>query len=116
MSSRSPAGTYGQPVNIGKTFDDQTSRPLVLHFDGKRWTQVKVPQPASGAGLTGIAARTSSDIWAVGSMSTADYSAIVPFALHFDGTTWRQVAPLAAPGNSASLDKVRSPARVWRTP
>ena len=31
-----------------KDFNDQTSRPLVLHFDGKRWTQVKVPQPAFG--------------------------------------------------------------------
>lgn len=42
-------------------------QPLVLHWDGTRWTVVPSPDPGpTGSGLAGVAAVAPNDIWAVG--------------------------------------------------
>jgi hypothetical protein len=67
-----------------------------------RWTNV--PSPAVGdtwSGLNGVAARSSTDAWAVGwSYTTTDFHQQV-YAQHWDGRAWSTVAtpepPLARP-------------------
>src|SRR5205823_6205371 len=49
----------------------QPSRSLVLHWDGAQWSVVPSPNMGSGDNyLRGLAAVSSSDVWAVG-----DYTA-----------------------------------------
>jgi hypothetical protein len=70
---------------------DLTTSALILHWNGKKWTQVPCPCASTDngePGLNGISAVSRSDIWAVGSSSSG------PLILHFNGTKWVTV-PLA---------------------
>src|SRR5204862_3293545 len=61
-------------------------RTLILHWDGKSWTQAPSPNVAGEArALYAIAAVAANDIWAVGS---ANQQSLV---LHWDGKSWSRV-------------------------
>jgi hypothetical protein len=60
------------------------SGPLIAHWNGTTWTIT--PSPAAGT-LTGITARSASDVWAVG-YTTGPQT----LTLHWDGTTWTTVS------------------------
>jgi hypothetical protein len=54
-----------------------------------------VATPASGGGLTGVAARSATDVWAVGSITDPAGTTGATGAtttLHWDGTAWSRVA------------------------
>ena len=74
---------------------DQT---YTLHWDGSSWTHVPSPHPGGTThdqNLEGVSGVSAKDVWAVGSWydGTADQS----LALHWDGTSWKQV-PSPDPG------------------
>jgi hypothetical protein len=56
-------------------------KPLILHWNGRRWSRQVSPQPSPrGAVLYAIAAASARDAWAVGVSETASGSAA--FAIH----------------------------------
>jgi hypothetical protein len=65
---------------------------LILHWDGRSWTRVPSPNPGEsgqfGSGLLAVSAVSASDAWAVGIEFPAQSSVI----LHWDGSSWKQVA------------------------
>jgi hypothetical protein len=64
-----------------------------------------------GTALTGVDARTPSDVWAVGSSSNADGAQ--PYVAHFDGISWRRVATPTITGGGELTDVVAlSPSTV----
>ncbi|WP_329084608.1 hypothetical protein [Streptosporangium sp. NBC_01469] len=66
------------------------ARPLVVRWDGTRWTRVEVP--VSRGSLHGVTASGPGDLWISG--VDADHAGQV-LILHFDGTTWsREYGPL----------------------
>ncbi|MGJ6960429.1 hypothetical protein ACSDR0_00850 [Streptosporangium sp. G11] len=66
------------------------TRPLVMRWDGTRWTRVEVP--VSRGSLHGVTASGPRDLWISG--VDADHAGQV-LILHFDGTTWsREYGPL----------------------
>jgi hypothetical protein len=73
------AGYYS---NVGET---NMLRTLILHWDGSAWSQVPSPSPGV-AYLYGIAAVSTSDIWAVGRHNSGTLT------LHWDGLQWSEVA------------------------
>ncbi|HEX5203112.1 MAG TPA: hypothetical protein VFW27_24550 [Actinoplanes sp.] len=77
--------------------------PLTLHWNGNAWVSTTLPA-ASGTSLAGVDARTSSDVWAVG--STYASTGRQPYTAHFDGTSWRRVATPALPGGGELTDVV----------
>ncbi len=68
--------------------------------------------PATGStALTGVDARTPSDVWAVG--STSDASGTQPYVARFDGTAWRRMATPTLAGGGQLTDVVAlSPSNV----
>ena len=68
-----------------------------MHWDGTAWTIT--PSPAAGT-LTGITARSASDVWAVG-YTTGPQT----LTLHWDGTTWTTV-PSPNVGSASQLTSV----------
>lgn len=74
----------------------QASRNEALHWNGKRWQNVAVPQPAGIASeadqnqLNGVTCSSGSDCWAVGDY-TNRAGAYVNAAFHWDGTKWTLV-------------------------
>ena len=71
---------------------EHAMHPLVLHWNGVRWTQVPSPDPA-GAGhrsfLFGVTAPSVTGVWAVG--SAARHGNQHALAEHWDGTRWNIV-------------------------
>jgi hypothetical protein len=69
--------------------------PIIEHWDGRQWSRVGAPNPGIGGFLTGIAVAGPSDVMAVGSYNVAPTSTTEQtFVLHWDGSTWTQVAGL----------------------
>ena len=94
------------PANVWAVGNSQ-SGPLIAHWNGTAWTIT--PSPAAGT-LTGITARSASDVWAVG-YTTGPQT----LTLHWDGTTWTTV-PSPNVGSASQLTSVSaSPgaAIVW---
>jgi len=65
---------------------DQT---LAEHWDGRRWSVVPTPDDSPDDTLVGVSARSSSDVWAVGTSNHTvgpDARFVTPLAEHWDGT------------------------------
>jgi hypothetical protein len=77
--------------------------PLALHWNGTSWVSMTVPA-TGGTTLAGVDARTTSDVWAVGSSSSA--GAAQPYVAHFDGSSWRHVATPTVAGGGELTDVV----------
>src|SRR5829696_7990277 len=84
--------------------------PLALRWNGSRWVSMTLPATGSTA-LAGVDARTSSDVWAVGSSRNADGAQ--PYVARFDGTSWRRVAtPTIGAGGELTDVVALSPSTV----
>jgi hypothetical protein len=78
----------------------RTGRALIEHWDGSAWSIVTAPDPVPPAGttlagstLTGVSAKSPTDIWAVGSFSVSHGTVLDTFTLteHFNGVAWKVV-------------------------
>ena len=84
--------------------------PLALRWNGTTWVSMTLPATGSTA-LTGIDARTPSDVWAVGSSSNANGTQ--PYVARYDGISWRRMATPTLPGGGELTDVVAlSPSTV----
>jgi hypothetical protein len=63
-------------------------RPLILHWNGRRWHRMTLPVIDGEARLTAIASSSATDAWAVGTRLVAA-NKYRPLALHWDGSAWR---------------------------
>ena len=87
-------------------------RPLTLHWNGTRWTEVRSPGLATATGdtgLLGVSTISADDAWAAG------YSASInraTFLLHWNGTRWARVCtpepPAPQPGSGERVETVLS--------
>ena len=89
-------GTTHNGVNGDKT--------VILHWDGTAWKTVPSPNgPLLINGLSGVAATSASDAWAVGGNGGNGESNTL--ILHWNGTTWKTV-PSPSPGNDTLINGV----------
>ena len=95
------------------------SETLILHWDGTRWSRVTSPNPGLDANeLIGVSAASATDAWAVGGAGTllpGPYLRYRTLVLHWDGTTWSQVAsPNPSEGGNVLFGvSAVSPADAW---
>jgi Carboxypeptidase regulatory-like domain len=71
------------------TFGDR--KTLILRWDGSRWRRIPSPSPGSETDqsiLTGVAAISPTDAWAVGTFRTTDPADAASLTLHWNGTAW----------------------------
>jgi fibronectin type III domain protein len=85
---------------------DQT---LVEHWDGSSWTIVPSPNATADDGFTGVAAISSTDIWAVGYACAP--GSVTTLAEHWDGSSWSIVTSPSI-GDFAAVSAV-STNDVW---
>jgi hypothetical protein len=85
------------------------SGPLIAHWNGTTWTITS--SPAAGT-LTGITARSASDVWAVG-YTTGPHT----LTLHWNGSTWATVSSpnVGSASQLTSVSTSRGAAIVWAT-
>jgi hypothetical protein len=87
--------------------DDET---LVDHWNGKRWN---VATPANPGVLAGVAARSQTDVWAVGDTG-GDNGVAQTLAEHWDGTAWSVVpTPEGQFGGGLEAATAVSSTDVW---
>lgn len=80
--------------------DGDTFQPLIEHWDGSQWTIISNPDPNYMEQLSGVAAASSTDVWAVGSYRKYVESGYGerPFIEHWNGQTWAiQYSPNRTP-------------------
>jgi hypothetical protein len=65
-------------------------QPLLEHWDGAGWTRTPGPKLGRYAGLDDVSIVTRRDVWAVGAVQTPGYHLLFT---HWNGATWRVVAP-----------------------
>jgi hypothetical protein len=86
---------------VGSTLVDEPENdtyravPMMLHWDGTRWTAATFGQ-FRGTELVSAAAVAHNDVWAAGDLSTLNGA---PAMLHYDGSGWSQVALPREPGD-----------------
>lgn len=73
---------------VGSLQDPNGNPALTVHWDGAAWTRVPSPSPqlASSTNLMGVAAVSSTEVWAAGYASSG--SAVEPISQHWNGTRW----------------------------
>jgi hypothetical protein len=86
------------------------SGALIERWNGAKWS--RLTPPAGADGLAGVAARSITDVWAVGSSHWIDTS---PAVLHWDGARWSNVPTARLRGGPSSLLGVAmaGPTDVW---
>lgn len=91
-------------------------RTLIEYWDSYRWQVVKSPSPTSAlnAQLFGVAALSSSNVWAVG-MFKDQQNAAHALIEHWNGSTWSIVSAPTPNGSGDQLYSmaVISPADIW---
>jgi hypothetical protein len=90
---------------VGSFSDDSgPAKTLIVHWDGKAWTEQPSPNPGTATNrLSGVRAVSATDIWAVGSFSSPGLSRTL--IVHWDGKAWTQ-QPSPSFGTSAGLSAV----------
>jgi hypothetical protein len=87
---------------------NQPDKTLIEHWNGTAWSLVTSPSPASNDTLTGVAARSAADVWAVG--TRLDRSGAIPIGRtlteHWNGTAWSVVASPNVGANDNLLNGV----------
>src|ERR1700677_4092604 len=64
---------------------------LIEHWNGTNWSIVASPTPGADPGLTGVAARGSSDVYAVGdNLPSINGGVVQGLILRWNGSTWSQ--------------------------
>ncbi len=91
-----------------------TDETLVEHYDGNSWQSVSDAPPSGISLLQGVAARSASDVWAVGLSEQPGYGSSSTFIEHYDGAKWTQSAS-SSPGYTNALNGVAalSASDVW---
>jgi len=80
-------------------------RTLAEHWNGITWARVSTPNPGGSAGtptLTGVAATSASNAWAVGVYNTGPRTPLLSLAEHWNGTKWALV-PTQNPGTGSTV-------------
>ncbi|MFD1543760.1 hypothetical protein [Nonomuraea guangzhouensis] len=78
---------------VGETGRAGQTRPLAMHWDGRAWSVVPVPEPPVGdAVLSSVAVRSADEAWAVGYAPSAVVGhGVEPYVLRWNGTSWNRV-------------------------
>jgi hypothetical protein len=101
---------------VGTVFNSPgESQTLVEQWNGRRWRVVpSPPRPAGENSLTGVAAISAQDIWAVGSLKTVT-GLTHPLVEHWNGVRWGVARVPALGTRSSALDVVVAIAHgdVW---
>jgi hypothetical protein len=103
---------------VGSYFDpdNQATRSLAEHWNGRRWSIVPTVNVDLQNVLDAVFAASTTDVWAVGFHDDARNTDGAPLIEHWDGAQWNVVAPPMTPfGVFSALDSIdgSSPDDIW---
>ena len=77
----------GQAWAVGSV-QAKPTHPLIMYFDGTRWSEVAVPAVSVASRLDAVTAVSTTDVWAVGRQGLARSTTLIE---HWDGMSWSVV-------------------------
>jgi hypothetical protein len=87
---------------------------LIEHWDGTSWSVVSSPKLSQGGTLSGVAAISTNDVWAVGNVLDSSGAVVAELAEHWDGTSWSVVSsPAFNAGGSVGRVSADASNDVW---
>jgi hypothetical protein len=89
----------------------QTSRSMIVHWNGKAWSRVASPNPGVEDLLHGVAAISATNVWAAGWYSSATTGG--PLLLHWNGRNWSQVTTNFTDFANVSSISATSAKDIW---
>ena len=90
------------------------NRTLIEHWNGTAWSVVPSPNPSNeGDDLTGVAALSATNAWAVGFFENNQMSALQPIILHWNGTAWSLFPNIPNIGMIVEAITARSATDIW---
>ncbi len=115
VADLSPANAWavGRSVDTSNYYN-QVTQPLIEHWDGTGWSAVPSATDSNGVGdiLSGVAAVSATDAWAVGSHFDATIGGSAGLIEHWDGNKWSIVPSPTSASNLTSV-AVISASDVW---
>lgn len=85
----------GPTFAVGQSVKNSFAAPVMLQYDGKGWSlmpsDLMAATGGTGMNLTSVIALSASDVWAVGYRSNNTSVIEQAVALHYDGTSWKNV-------------------------
>lgn len=93
---------------------DSQNNPIVLHWDGHAWNDVKTPPLENTYYVNSVSATAPDDVWAVGNLNV-DFPVLNnTLAIHWDGTRWTEVSTPPTPDEAFFNDvQMVAPDDVW---
>jgi hypothetical protein len=85
---------------VGYYTENNLNRALILHWNGTQWSIVtpgSVPTNRNYS-FSSVSARSSNDVWAVGTMDNPTGSRQIPLVQHWNGTNWSTFTCCSVPG------------------
>lgn len=70
---------------------NQVYHPIILHWNGKRWSRVPSPDPAPFTTLNSVTALSPTDAWAAGYYVASSPPHMHTLILHWNGTRWSAI-------------------------
>jgi hypothetical protein len=98
-----PASCWAVGIREGR---DRSVHDHVLHWNGRRWSLVTVPDPSTAGGfggLNGVRCTAPASCWAVGTFSKNGTAPGLNLVLHWNGRRWSLVT-VPNPGGTAKGD------------
>ncbi len=92
------------------------NRTLIEHWNGTAWSVVNSPNASSeGDNLTGVAAISVSNVWAVGWFENNGESEILPLIEHWNGIVWSVVTRVPTNSDTTFLNAITavSATDIW---
>jgi len=85
------ATSAGHAWAVGYTFTRRGNpgKTVIVRWNGTAWRRVPSPSPGTNASLSGVAATSSSNAWAVGYTATSTGSKTL--ILRWNGSVWKRV-------------------------
>src|SRR5205823_4484010 len=105
VASPRDAWAVGTAENSGR----RSRRPLIEHWNGKRWSVV--PNLRYGM-LAGAAALATDDAWVVG-QTGSNINKGQALAEHWDGSKWQKRRVSSAPGTALTAVAAAAADQVW---
>ena len=81
-------GDSGDDVGVGGS----PTATLIEHYNGTSWSVVPSPVGGTTPYLTGVAAESSTDVWAVGYTAPSGSTGAQTLTMNWNGTAWSTVS------------------------
>lgn len=98
-------------VGLVQLLVNSLSKNEVLHWNGRRWSLARVPDPAGTShadvnSVTALACGTAANCWAAGATGTASPAAVRNQVLHWNGRSWTKATAPSPNASTAGVDDV----------